>query len=160
MRTISMRPQMKYMKKGPRRLNVLLVGVEEGFRGMLKEFLEFGNLMTVVGEVPNGLGVSRVIRSLKPDCVLFDLSVPDVERVRDAREAKERFPRIAVALLTDHDAEHYTALAHMIGVDAVFKKDFIVSELPGLLKQVKDARSGMHAKKHPLQPRVVGALAK
>lgn len=130
------------MKQRSRRLNVLLVGVDAGFRGMLREFLEFDQNMRVVGEISNGLDVVRNIQALKPDCVLIDLSVPDVERVRDAREAKERFPEIAVAILTEYEPEGYTTIANMIGVDAVLKKDFIISELPRLLKKAGEARPG------------------
>ncbi len=116
-------------------LNILLIDGNPHFRESLKEFIELTGGMTVIGEVMNGDDAVEAVGKLKPDFVLVDLSIPDIEGIRTAIEIKGKFPKVGIALLTEYDPKDYSMIAEMIGLDGVIQRDSVVKFLPRLLKE-------------------------
>ena len=70
-------------------LTVLLVEDEPGVRRQLRSGLELAGDFVVVGEAAGGDEAVRLVRSLRPECVVVDLGggtggLPLVSRLRDA----------------------------------------------------------------------------
>lgn len=96
--------------------------------------------MRVVGELVTGENAVGTVKALRPHFVLIDLAVPDLSGLQAARNLKHSFPHIGVALLTEYDPEHYTALAELIGLEAVIQKDYLINDIPKLLKRIQKKR--------------------
>jgi len=143
-------------------LNILLINGDSHFRELLKEFIELTEGMVVIGEVMNDKEAAEAVERLKPNLVLVNLSVPDIEGIRTAIELKGKFPKVGIALLTKYDPKDYSMIAEMIGLDGVIQKDSLVKLLPKLLKDVnsrtrnrKTTMSVNHGRRHERHSRHV-----
>jgi len=88
----------------------------------------------IVGEACNGRqAVSETIR-LRPDMVLMDLSMPELNGLEAARQIHERFPQIEVVILTLHEANEVSSAALASGARACVVK----SDLDNLVAAVRN----------------------
>jgi DNA-binding NarL/FixJ family response regulator len=90
----------------------------------------------VVGEAGNGAEALRLIKELKPDLVLLDISMPEASGFEVlARQAKE-FPEVRVIVLTVHDAEAYAIRAIREGAAGFLLKSAAAVELKEAIETV------------------------
>lgn len=86
----------------PTTIRVLLVDdhpvVREGLRSMLG-----GDDIAVVAEAATGAEAVRAAFDVKPDVVLLDMQLPDMEGVAALRAIKQKSPHIAALVLSMHD---------------------------------------------------------
>jgi DNA-binding NarL/FixJ family response regulator len=86
--------------------SVLIVDDHAGFRSAARRLLELEGY-TVVGEAADGLSAIAEVRRLRPDLVLLDIQLPDV----DGFEVCERLSRAgdapAVVLTSSRDPSDY-----------------------------------------------------
>ena len=75
--------------------------VRAGLEGMLTAQPEFD----VVGQAADGAKASRLAARLKPDVVLMDLRMPEVDGVAATKEIKEHHPEVHVLVLTTYDSD-------------------------------------------------------
>jgi len=69
----------------------------------LRALLETLDGIEVVGQAADGREAVRLAVSLRPDVVVMDLQMPDVDGIEATRQIVERLPSIAVLVLTMHD---------------------------------------------------------
>jgi len=90
------------------RSTVLIVDDHEGFRSSASALLEAEGF-TVIGRVAGGGGVLAAVERLRPDVVLLDVQLPDL----DGFAVAERLARITdpprVVLISSRDAASYGA---------------------------------------------------
>jgi DNA-binding NarL/FixJ family response regulator len=73
--------------------------------------------ITIVGEADDGRSAVEMVRSTKPDVVLMDLSMPEVDGVEATRRIKQTMPAIKVLVLTIANCERRVAEALAAGAD-------------------------------------------
>jgi DNA-binding NarL/FixJ family response regulator len=68
--------------------------------------------MRVVGEAQNGAGVLALIKKHKPDVVLMDLQMPEMNGVDALKQIRPEYPDLPILILTSFtdDAHVYAAL--------------------------------------------------
>lgn len=69
----------------------------------LRALLETLDGIDVVGEAVDGRDAVALARSLRPDVVVMDLQMPELDGVEATRQIAERLPGCAVLVLTMHD---------------------------------------------------------
>ena len=89
----------------------------------------------VVGEAGDGDEALRLIRELKPDLVLLDISMSEVSGFEVLAQARE-FPEVRVIVLTVHEAEAYAIRALREGAAGFLPKSAAAVELKEAIETV------------------------
>jgi DNA-binding NarL/FixJ family response regulator len=90
-----------------KKLKILLADDHKMLREGLRALLHSHPGMQVVGEAANGKEVLQKAADLKPDVVIMDLSMPELNGLQATALLKAKCPQIKVVALTAHDDESY-----------------------------------------------------
>jgi DNA-binding NarL/FixJ family response regulator len=91
----------------PGRVRVLLVDDDDLMRAGLKAVLSSDEAIEVVGEAGNGRAAVSEARTQRPDVVLMDVRMPDLDGISATREVVAVSPAIKVAILTTFEQDDY-----------------------------------------------------
>jgi two-component system response regulator NreC len=92
--------------------------------------------VTIVGEAEDGKGAIEMTRSLLPDVVLMDLSMPELDGVEATRRIKQFAPQVRVLVLTVANCERRVAEALAAGADGYALKKLGHGELMAAITAV------------------------
>ncbi len=109
------------------RLRVLIVDDSASARKGLKALLSLWPEIEVVGEAAGGREAIELIKEQRPDVVLMDARMPDVDGLRATRRIKAQWPEVGVIVLTVHADLGVEALC--AGADAFLVKGCPAEEL-------------------------------
>lgn len=108
---------------GTGRLRVLLADdhpvVREGLRGILA----LDGAIEVVGEAASGREAIEAAVRLRPDVVLMDLRMPDVDGASATASITRLAPEVRVLVLTTYDSDHNIVRAVEAGATGFLLKD-------------------------------------
>lgn len=76
----------------------------------------------VVATVPTGKEAVSAVLNLKPDILLVDLMLPDLDGLAVCRTVKQTMPEIDVIIVTAFDDEHVQTVAMQGGASAFMPK--------------------------------------
>ncbi len=104
----------------------------------LKMLLEKEPGIKVVGEASDGAMASRLIIERKPDVVLMDIGLPEMDGIEATQVVKTALPNTRVIMLTskDNDRDVFAALA--AGADAYCMKGIPVETLATVIQSVSE----------------------
>jgi DNA-binding NarL/FixJ family response regulator len=86
-------------------LRILLADDHEIVRRGLRAVLEGESDWQVIDEAPNGLDAVEKAERHKPDVVLMDISMPELNGLEAARRIRRNLPSVEVLFLTMHESE-------------------------------------------------------
>lgn len=94
-------------------IKILIADDQELIRDSLRIVLS-GNPDFSVDTASNGIEVVRAVRREKPDVILMDIRMPDMDGVQCTQIIKENYPEIKIIILTTFDDDEYifSALKH------------------------------------------------
>ena len=90
-----------------KKLRILLADDHKIVREGLRMLINSQPDMQVVGEAANGREVLVKARELKPDVVVMDLSMPELNGLQATERLKTERPEMKVVALTAHEDESY-----------------------------------------------------
>ena len=96
--------------RGPRvteRIRVLIVDDDDLMRAGLRGVLASDDAIELVGEANDGREAAYRVRLLKPDVVLMDVRMPDLDGISATRELTAAFPEVKVVILTTFEQDDY-----------------------------------------------------
>jgi DNA-binding NarL/FixJ family response regulator len=99
--------------------------VRSGLRSMLQR--EPG--IEIVGEARNGREAVELCRSLRPDLVLMDVRMPEMDGLEATRAIKRELPELGVLMVTMHENRDYMLEATKAGASGYVLKDASREEL-------------------------------
>jgi DNA-binding NarL/FixJ family response regulator len=111
------------------RHTVLLADDHTIMREGLRALLESDERLEVVGAVDNGREAVRAAVALKPDLVVMDLAMPEMDGLSAIRELMRRSLETKVLVLTMHKGEEYIRASLQAGARGYMLKDGSGSEL-------------------------------
>ncbi len=89
-------------------IRVILADDHEMFRSGLRGLLEKNSDFKVVAEAGNGEILLAKLKTTKTDCVVLDLSMPQMDGLETLKELRQKFPKVKVLILTmQKDIEHF-----------------------------------------------------
>ena len=77
------------------------------FRSALTSILSGNSDLEVIGEVADGREALKLCRKLRPDLVLMDVMMPQMDGLAATRAVKQEFPDTAVLILTSYEDPDY-----------------------------------------------------
>jgi two-component system response regulator NreC len=89
------------------KIKLLLVDDHAVVRSGLKMLLETQPDVAIVGEAEAGAEAVELARSLLPDVVVLDITLPDMSGIEVARRVHKICPQAAIVALTIHEDEQY-----------------------------------------------------
>lgn len=108
---------------------VLIVDDNELAREGLRSLLSGERGLCVVGEAGNGPEALAHCRGLRPDLVLMDVRLPDLDGLAVTRMIKDEFPGIEVLIVTMHEDPDYLLEAVKSGARGFVLKGASKSEI-------------------------------
>jgi two-component system response regulator NreC len=88
-------------------MKVLLADDHPIMRAGIRLLLQDEPDVEIVGEVGSGREAVQVARQLRPDVVIMDITMPDMDGFEATRQITRSCPGVAVLALTMHDSEEY-----------------------------------------------------
>lgn len=110
-------------------IRVLLVDDQTIIRDGLRALLSMHTDIEVAGEAGNGKEAVELVRSLRPDVVLTDIRMPEMDGVEATLRIKEEFPDTVVIVLTTFDDDEYIIKAMTYGASGYLLKDIGADKL-------------------------------
>lgn len=109
--------------QNPPTTRIVLADDEELIRFGLMGILSREEDMEVVGEASTGSEALRLCRNLRPELVLMDVEMPEMDGLSATRQLKEELPTISVLILTAHDNPDYMLEAVQAGAAGFLLKE-------------------------------------
>jgi len=104
----------------------------------LKAILEDYNALEVIAEADNGTKAVKLAKELKPDVILMDIGLPDLDGIQATKKIKEFDNNVKIVILTSHIDENEVNNAISAGANAYALKDIKTEYLIMVLRSVKD----------------------
>jgi len=123
-------------EKAARRRRVLLVDDSPEFLESASHFLTTDPQLEIVGRAYSGRGALEQVPVLKPDLVLMDLSMPEMNGLDATREIKSAPGGPRVIILTLHDNPEYRAAAEAVQADGFVAKTELGLQLLPLIQEL------------------------
>jgi DNA-binding NarL/FixJ family response regulator len=132
-------------------IRVILIDDHTVLRDGLKLLLSLEPDLEVVGEAANGLAGIQTALDTRPDVVVTDVGLPDVDGVEVTRRLRELLPESRVLVLTVHDEDTYVFTLIQAGASGYLLKNAAGNDLV-------DAIRAVAAGKPWLQPEIAQRL--
>ena len=115
-------------------IKVLICDDQEIVCEGLQRILESDEEIRVLGTAHNGLEALEQVEKNKPDLVLMDLKMPEMNGIIATRKIREKYPDISVLILTTFDDDEWLFDAIRSGASGYLLKDRPRSELINAIK--------------------------
>jgi DNA-binding NarL/FixJ family response regulator len=102
---------------------VLIADDQTLFRVGLARLLEEDPRVDIVGQAGDGVEAVKQAGSLKPDVVLMDLKMPNLDGIEATRQIVASLPGVRVLLLTTFEADNHVIQALKAGASGYILKD-------------------------------------
>jgi two-component system response regulator NreC len=112
--------------------------MREGLRSLLEKAGRF----ECVAEADDGNQAVKLARELRPDIVIMDIAMPNLNGIEATRQIKAELPEVEVVILSMHATRNYVSQVLQAGASAYLLKDSAFDDLSTALLAI--SRGGMY----------------
>jgi len=109
--------------------------------GLRRSMVERG--FDVVGEARDGAEAVELANALRPDVILMDVSMPEIDGVEATRQIRERQPDVRIVMLTMHADQDVLADAIRAGANGYLVKDCSTDEIASAIETVAGGETAL-----------------
>ena len=117
-------------------IKILIADDQELIRQSLQIILNNEADFEVTDAVANGLEVVRSVRKNRPDIILMDIRMPEMDGVVCTQIIKENYPDIKIIIVTTFDDDEYVFNALKYGASGYMLKGASMKELADAIRKV------------------------
>jgi DNA-binding NarL/FixJ family response regulator len=111
--------------------------VRRGFRRMLEDEPSF----EVVGEASDGLEAVQIAEQLKPDVIVMDCALPQINGIEASRRILAKRPETAILMLSMHSEDTLIRQALEAGAKGYVLKNAMDLDLVSAIKRVAEGKT-------------------
>lgn len=117
-------------------ITVLIADDHSIVRAGLSRLVEESGDMAVVAEAADGREAIRLIRKLRPDVAVIDLSMPEIDGLEVINRLRPEFPDLPIIVLTMHTENQYVVRAIEAGARGYITKQSAPENLVHAIRKV------------------------
>jgi DNA-binding NarL/FixJ family response regulator len=117
-------------------IRVLLVDDQTLVRQGIQMLLEIETDIQVVGQAANGREAFQLVEALRPDVVLMDVRMPEIDGVAATQAISTRFPDTGVIILTTFEDDEFVFGGLEAGARGYLLKDISSEEMAQAIRKV------------------------
>ncbi|WP_449538510.1 response regulator [Ferdinandcohnia sp. Marseille-Q9671] len=127
-------------------IRILVADDHHVVRRGLVFFLKTQNELEIIGEAANGKEALELAKSLKPDLILMDLVMPEMDGIEATMLIKKELPKIKIMILTSFSDIDHVIPALEAGASGYQLKDIQPDELVTAIKKIMNGENQLHPK--------------
>src|SRR3712207_4758417 len=139
-----MEGEARTSRPGPGPVRILIAGDHNLVRDGYKLMLDREEDLAVVGEASNGLEAVELCRKLRPELVLMDVRMPEMDSLEATRAIKGELPTTSVLVVTTYDNPDYLFEAVEAGAAGYVLKDAPKSQLLDAVRRTLGGESPLN----------------
>ena len=117
-------------------VKILLVDDHQIMRDGLRSLIEKRPGLEVVAEAENGRAAVKLTRRFRPDVIVMDINMPDLNGIDASRQIIAEFPGTKIIVFSMHTDHQFVAGALKAGVSGYLQKDSAFEELAQAIRTV------------------------
>ena len=125
-------------------IRVLIADDHHVVRRGLLFFLKTQKDIEVIGEAKNGVEAVTLVEQLKPDIVLMDLVMPEMDGIQATKRIKAKWPSVNVLMLTSFSDKDHVKPALDAGASGYQLKDIEPDDLVDSIRQIMRGEHTIH----------------
>jgi len=125
-------------------IRVVIAEDHQVVREGLKMFLDVQPDIQVVGEASNGLEALEMVKIHKPDVLLLDLIMPEMDGIEVLRVVSKEYPEISILVLTSALDDRKVIPAVRAGASGYILKTVSSKELTDAIRTVAEGKPVLH----------------
>jgi DNA-binding NarL/FixJ family response regulator len=127
-------------------IRILIADDHHVVRRGLAFFLKTQKDIEIIGEAGNGREAIELSRTLKPDLILMDLVMPEMDGIQATKIIKTEMPEIKIMMLTSFSDQDHVIPALEAGASGYQLKDIEPDELINCIRKIMSGENQLHPK--------------
>jgi len=124
-----------------KKVKLLVADDHKIFRQGIKKLLEEEPDLQVVGEAADGREAIKKATELKPDVILMDIAMANLNGLQATKQIKKILPDTKVIMVTMHKNEEYVLQSFQAGASGYILKEGAVEELVSAIRTIHQDKS-------------------
>ena len=125
-------------------IRVMIVDDHSVVREGIRTYLDLEERFIIVGEAANGREAADKVPALKPDVVLMDLLMPEMDGIAATRAIKQVSPDVKVIVLTSFTDDEHIMPAIEAGATGYLLKDVSAEDLAKAIEGAYQGQAQLH----------------
>ena len=126
-------------------IKVIIVDDHRMFRESIRKVITIDSIAEVLAEASNGVELFDLLEMYKPDIILMDISMPEMDGIEATQKVVQMYPKLKVLALSSFGDEKYYYSMLEAGAKGFILKHAGIPELKNAIQEVANGGSWFSA---------------